>query len=66
MENKRDGRLPLHRSNEDFVLEIIDGARSILESVLNHLVPDGRLAHIPIRTYSRILTATLFLLKVCW
>lgn len=64
VENKRNGNAPLRRSNEDCVTEIIDGARSVLEHVVQDLLPDGSLKFIPIRTYFRVLTATLFLLKV--
>ncbi|OJJ76742.1 hypothetical protein ASPBRDRAFT_204291, partial [Aspergillus brasiliensis CBS 101740] len=63
VESKRNGNTRLRRSNEDCVTEIIDGARSILEHVLQDLLPDGSLKFIPIRTYFRVLTATLFLLK---
>ena len=64
VESKRNGNTPLRRGNEDCVTEIIDGARSILNHVLQDLLPDGSLKFIPIRTYFRVLTATLFLLKV--
>ncbi|GKZ27274.1 hypothetical protein AbraCBS73388_004051, partial [Aspergillus brasiliensis] len=63
VESKRNGNTRLRRSNEDCVTEIIDGARAILEHVLQDLLPDGSLKFIPIRTYFRVLTTTLFLLK---
>ncbi|OJJ45657.1 hypothetical protein ASPZODRAFT_504515 [Penicilliopsis zonata CBS 506.65] len=63
VENKRTGQPALHRANEEFVAEVINGARCILECVLNDLLPDNSLKHIPVRAYSRILSAALFLMK---
>lgn len=39
-------------------------ARTILRTALDDLIPHGSLAYIPVRSYSRLLGATLILLKV--
>jgi hypothetical protein len=50
--------------NEDYFMEVVNSARSILQTVVEELLPDDRLKHIPIRTYSRILAGAMFCLKV--
>jgi hypothetical protein len=50
--------------NEDYFMEVVTSARSILQTVVEELLPDDRLKHIPIRTYSRILAGAMFCLKV--
>jgi hypothetical protein len=42
---------------------LTDAARSLLRVVVDEIFPDGCLLNIPVRTYSRILTAALYLLK---
>jgi hypothetical protein len=42
---------------------LTDAARSLLRVVVDEISPDGCLLNIPVRTYSRILTAALYLLK---
>lgn len=39
-------------------------SRTVLRTVLDDLLPHGSLKYIPVRSYSRILGATLLLLKV--
>ncbi|CAG8184574.1 unnamed protein product [Penicillium salamii] len=43
----------------------VKAARAILKVVLDDLLPQGSLTYIPVRSYSRILGATLILLKCC-
>lgn len=54
----------LHRVNEHYIQEVIDSSRKILQTVLDGLVPEGRLKHAPIRTFFRILSGMIFILKV--
>jgi hypothetical protein len=42
----------------------VRAARTILRTVLDDLLPRGSLTYIPVRSYSRLLGATLILLKV--
>ncbi|CAI7585970.1 unnamed protein product [Penicillium glandicola] len=43
----------------------VRAARTILRTVLDDLLPHGSLTYIPVRSYSRLLGATLILLKCC-
>lgn len=54
----------LYRVNEHYIQEVIDSSRKILQTVLEGLVPEGRLRHAPIRTFFRILSGMIFILKV--
>jgi hypothetical protein len=56
----------LYRVNEHYIQEVIDSSRKILQTVLDGLVPEGRLRHAPIRTFFRILSGMIFILKVCY
>lgn len=51
--------------NDDFISETIDGSRSVLRAVADVLGPMERLKYIPVRTYYRILTSVIYLIKVC-
>ncbi|KAJ5479476.1 hypothetical protein N7530_004985 [Penicillium desertorum] len=53
----------LYRVNEHYIQEVIDSSRKILQTVLEGLVPEGRLRHAPIRTFFRILSGMIFILK---
>ncbi|KAJ5399947.1 hypothetical protein N7465_010436 [Penicillium sp. CMV-2018d] len=53
----------LYRVNEHYIQEVIDSSRKILQTVLDGLVPEGRLRHAPIRTFFRILSGMIFILK---
>lgn len=65
-----DGRhMPLemmlnpYEGNAAYFMEVIAAARSLLRTVLEELVPDESLKHVPFRTYSRILAGAMFCLK---
>lgn len=51
--------------NSEYFMEVVLAARSILQTVVDDLVPNDHLRHVPIRTYSRILAGAMFCLKVC-
>ncbi|KAF4630900.1 hypothetical protein G7Y89_g7235 [Cudoniella acicularis] len=44
---------------------LTDAARSLLRVVVDDIFPEGCLLYVPVRTYSRILSAALYLLKTC-
>lgn len=50
--------------NEAYIQEVIDASRTILRTVLDILVPNDYLKHAPIRTFFRILSGMIFILKV--
>lgn len=52
--------------NREYFMEVIASAKSILQTVVEDLLPDNHLKHVPIRTYSRILAGAMFCLKVGW
>jgi hypothetical protein len=54
-----------YRVNEPYIQEVVDASRKILQTVLDGLVPGDRLKHAPVRTYFRILSGMIFILKVC-
>lgn len=56
--------MELYRVNEHYIQEVVDSSRRILQTVLEGLVPGGRLKHAPIRTFFRILSGMIFILKV--
>ncbi|KAI5300041.1 hypothetical protein KEM56_002792 [Ascosphaera pollenicola] len=49
--------------NETYIQEVIDASRTILQIVLDKLVPNDYLKHSPIRTFFRILSGMIFILK---
>ena len=53
-----------YEENQEYFTEVITAAKSILQTVVEELLPDDRLKHVPIRTYSRILAGAMFGLKV--
>ncbi|KAJ5098666.1 hypothetical protein N7532_005667 [Penicillium argentinense] len=55
--------MELYRVNEQYIQEVVDASRRILQTVLDGLVPGGRLKHAPIRTFFRILSGMIFILK---
>lgn len=50
--------------NQQYFMEVVTAARSVLQIVVDDLLIDNHLKHIPIRTYSRILAGAMFCLKV--
>lgn len=54
----------LYNRNEPYIREVIDSSRIVLRHVLDVLLPDDHLKHAPVRTYFRIISAAMFLLKV--
>ncbi|OKL61888.1 hypothetical protein UA08_02834 [Talaromyces atroroseus] len=59
--------IPPHvlKQEEGYLNETVKGAQTILLTVLDDFVPDGSLRYLPVRSYSRLLGAALFLLKCC-
>lgn len=63
------GALPLghfggiHTEDQQFVKEVVEGSRNLLRTVVHGLLPDGYLKHAPVRTYFRIISGAMFLLK---
>lgn len=63
------GKLPLGRlggltaMDKAYVKEVVDGSRSLLTTVVDGLLPGGYLKHAPVRTYFRIISGAMFLLK---
>ncbi len=53
-----------YEGNKEYFKEVVVAARSILQTVVEDLLPDNHLKHVPIRTYSRILAGAMFCLKV--
>ncbi len=47
-----------------YISECIDACRVIMKIVIEGLLPGGYLKHCPVRTYFRIISAALILLKV--
>ena len=56
--------MELYRVNEHYIQEVVDASRKILTIVLEELLPGDHLRHAPVRTYFRILSAMIFILKV--
>ncbi|KAJ9350535.1 transcriptional regulator family: Fungal Specific TF [Paecilomyces variotii] len=55
--------MELYRVNEPYIQEVVDASRKILQTVLEGLVPGDHLKHCPVRTYFRILSGMIFILK---
>ncbi|MCJ1230631.1 hypothetical protein MMC12_007305 [Toensbergia leucococca] len=53
----------IYKKNECYIREVVDGSRSLLRYVVNDLFPNDYLKHAPVRTYFRILSGAMFLLK---
>lgn len=69
-QNSTSGTVPLrvlmdqYEVNEPYIQEVVDASRKILQTVLEGLVPGDRLKHAPVRTFFRILSGMIFILKV--
>ena len=63
------GKLPLGRLggvtavDQAYVKEVVEGSRNLLKTVVDGLLPGGYLKHAPVRTYFRIISGAMFLLK---
>ena len=63
------GQLPLGHiggfsdDDQQYIKEVVDGCRSLLTTVVDGLLPGGYLKHAPVRTYFRIISGAMFLLK---
>lgn len=63
------GKLPLARlggfstADQDYCREVVDGSRNLLKTVVDDLLPGDYLKHAPVRTYFRIISGAMFLLK---
>ncbi|KAF6222363.1 hypothetical protein HO133_001449 [Letharia lupina] len=53
----------VYNRNEPYIREVIDSSRTVLRHVLDVLLPNDHLKHAPVRTYFRIISAAMFLLK---
>ncbi|KAL1952843.1 hypothetical protein VTO42DRAFT_4099 [Malbranchea cinnamomea] len=49
--------------NEPYIREVVDASRKILQTVLDGLVPGDFLRHTPVRTFFRIMSGMIFILK---
>ncbi|MBE3110372.1 MAG: hypothetical protein IMZ46_07635, partial [Acidobacteria bacterium] len=63
------GKLPLGQlggfstTDQEYIKEVVIGCRNLLETVVDGLLPGGYLKHAPVRTYFRIISGAMFLLK---
>ncbi|KAJ1337517.1 RNA polymerase II-specific transcription factor-like protein [Microdochium nivale] len=63
------GNLPLGHlggfgaADQEYIKEVVEGSRNLLRSVVEGLRPSGYLQHAPVRTYFRIISGAMFLLK---
>lgn len=63
------GRLPLGQlggfgaEDQEYVREVVNGSRNLLRTVVEGLLPHDYLKHAPVRTYFRIISGAMFLLK---
>ncbi|EGS20814.1 putative specific RNA polymerase II transcription factor [Thermochaetoides thermophila DSM 1495] len=63
------GKLPLGQlggfgaEDQEYVREVISGSRNLLRTVVDGLLPGEYLKHAPVRTYFRIISGAMFLLK---
>ncbi|OLN82731.1 Transcriptional activator ARO80 [Colletotrichum chlorophyti] len=63
------GKLPLGQlggfgaTDQECIKEVISGCRNLLRTVVEGLLPGDYLKHAPVRTYFRIISGAMFLLK---
>jgi len=63
------GKLPLGQlggfgaEDQEYVKEVVNGSRNLLRTVVEGLLPKDYLKHAPVRTYFRIISGAMFLLK---
>ncbi|KAH0558434.1 hypothetical protein GP486_004913 [Trichoglossum hirsutum] len=53
----------LYGGDQEYVKEVVDASRSLLQTVVEGLLPGDYLKHAPVRTYFRIISGAMFLLK---
>lgn len=53
-------------NDRQYISEIIEACRNVLRIVNEGLYPDDSLKHAPVRTYFRIISVAIILLKACW
>jgi len=49
--------------DQEYVKEVVEGCRNLLRTVVEGLLPNDYLKHAPVRTYFRIISGAMFLLK---
>ena len=54
----------LYSGDQGYIREVVDASRNLLRTVVDGLLPGGYLQHAPVRTYFRIVSGAMFLLKV--
>ena len=54
----------LYGGDQGYIKEVVDASRNLLQIVVHGLLPGGYLQHAPVRTYFRIVSGAMFLLKV--
>jgi hypothetical protein len=63
------GKLPLGQlggftaHDQEYIREVVEGSRNLLRTVVEGLLPGDYLKHAPVRTYFRIISGAMFLLK---
>lgn len=63
------GRMPIGNiggvsaADQEYIKEVVEGSRNLLRTVVEGLLPDDYLKHAPVRTYFRIISGAMFLLK---
>ncbi|KAI1344328.1 hypothetical protein F5Y15DRAFT_109596 [Xylariaceae sp. FL0016] len=50
-------------ADQEYVKEVVSGCRNLLRTVVDGLLQGGYLKHAPVRTYFRIISGAMFLLK---
>ncbi|KAI9837359.1 MAG: hypothetical protein M1819_000434 [Sarea resinae] len=55
--------LTLYQGNEIYIKEVVDASRNLLRTVVDGLLPGDYLKHLPVRTYFRIVSVSIILLK---
>lgn len=50
-------------ADQEYVRQVVDGSRNLLKTVVDGLLPGDYLKHAPVRTYFRIISGAMFLLK---
>lgn len=50
-------------ADQEYIREVMEGSRNLLRTVVEGLLPGAYLKHAPVRTYFRIISGAMFLLK---